>query len=125
MVDNEAFFGGNKRNLGVPRVGVIITDGHSGDDVLDPANRARENEITLFAVGVGGYDIDELNEIANDPDDVHRFEVPNFQTIENIRNTLVLSTCLGNETFSCYKIFNHAMLDCLLPPGYFYVITAL
>ncbi|XP_072027313.1 uncharacterized protein [Amphiura filiformis] len=96
-VSHPDLFGGVGRNS-VPRVCIVITDGLSHDDVQIPADNARDSYIILFAVGVGGYVIDELNMIANDPDEVYRFEVPTFQTIENIRNALALTTCLASGT---------------------------
>lgn len=36
---------------GVPRIGILITDGKSQDDVIPPAQRLREGGIELFAIG--------------------------------------------------------------------------
>ena len=92
-------FGGNggarPTSLNIPRVGVVITDGRSGDDVQGPSNSARAESITMFAIGVGGFDRDELNEIANDPDSMFVFEADNFNAISNIRNLVQTATCNG------------------------------
>jgi len=36
----------------VERIAVVITDGRSQDNVIGPANKAREAGVRLFAVGV-------------------------------------------------------------------------
>lgn len=36
---------------GVPKIGILITDGKSQDDVLPPAQSLREAGIELFAIG--------------------------------------------------------------------------
>ena len=83
----------------IPRVCIVITDGQSQDDVLTPANAARDpGGITLFAIGVGtGIDVDELNQIANDPDDKYRFEVGDFTVFNNIASLIAQQTCIGNK----------------------------
>ncbi len=35
----------------VPKIGILITDGKSQDDVLSPAQRLRDAGIELFAIG--------------------------------------------------------------------------
>lgn len=37
---------------GVPKIGILITDGKSQDDVKPPAKRLREAGIELFAIGM-------------------------------------------------------------------------
>lgn len=36
---------------GVPKVGILITDGKSQDDVIPPAESLRANGVELFAIG--------------------------------------------------------------------------
>ncbi|KAK3581063.1 hypothetical protein CHS0354_033849 [Potamilus streckersoni] len=55
----------------VPHVAILITNGASGsrDVVKLEAQRARDNGVTLYTIGVGGSaDMDELRDIASDPD---------------------------------------------------------
>ena len=77
---------------------IVITDGQSGDDVVIPANAARDpGGVTLFAIGVGnGIGVDELNEIANDPDDLYRFQVLDFSVFHQIASLISQETCNGN-----------------------------
>lgn len=36
---------------GIPKIGILLTDGKSQDDVIPPAQRLREAGIELFAIG--------------------------------------------------------------------------
>lgn len=36
----------------VPKIGILITDGKSQDDVIPPAQRLRDAGIELFAIGM-------------------------------------------------------------------------
>ncbi|XP_072041372.1 uncharacterized protein [Amphiura filiformis] len=87
--------GARPTSLNIPRVAVIITDGKSHDEVLGPANAARNSNITMFAIGVASYDQGELNEIANDPDAQFTFTADNFDVIENIRDLIGTAACRG------------------------------
>ena len=48
----QIFAGGGARGAQVPKVGVIITDGQSQDDVLAPATALRDADVRMYAVGV-------------------------------------------------------------------------
>lgn len=37
---------------GVPKIGILITDGKSQDDVIPPAKNLRDAGIELFAIGM-------------------------------------------------------------------------
>ena len=51
------------------RVLVVITDGTSIEDVLVPSDLLREMNVTILAVALGDwYDINQVHEIASDPD---------------------------------------------------------
>lgn len=39
----------------VPKIGILITDGKSQDDVLPPAESLRDAGVELFAIGIGGF----------------------------------------------------------------------
>ncbi|XP_072021860.1 uncharacterized protein [Amphiura filiformis] len=85
--------GARPRSLNIPRVAVIITDGQSQDQVLGPANDARNSMITIFAIGVASYDQGELNEIANDPDAQFTFTADNFDVIANLKALIGTAAC--------------------------------
>ena len=39
--------------VGVPKIGILITDGRSQDDVIPPAESLRKAGVELFAIGKG------------------------------------------------------------------------
>ncbi|XP_071793850.1 uncharacterized protein [Asterias amurensis] len=88
--------GARELEIGIPRVAVVITDGRSQgpDRVRVPADRAREEGIQIFAIGVtSSINEAELNAIANEPHDTYVFEVSNFDAIPNIGATLQDKAC--------------------------------
>ncbi|XP_072030497.1 uncharacterized protein [Amphiura filiformis] len=85
----------NGRKKSIPRVCIIITSEPSEDDVRQPAMDDREGQGgTLFAVGIGGnVSVDELNDIASDPDEKYRISVSSFNMLLNITNVLTHAVC--------------------------------
>lgn len=43
--------------VGVPKIGILITDGKSQDDVIPPAESLRNTGVELFAIGKDGHKI--------------------------------------------------------------------
>lgn len=41
--------------VGVPKIGILITDGKSQDDVIPPAESLRDAGVELFAIGENKY----------------------------------------------------------------------
>ena len=109
--------GARNREENVPRVGIVMTDGQSGDSVLEHANNARAEGITLFAIGIGsGIDESELRQIANDPDDTFVFQVNDFDVIENIRSLVSQEACegmLNNKNHWPYFFVRLFVFDCM------------
>ena len=98
MVDDLFGYNSGARNRqeNVPRIGIVMTDGQSKDEVLGPANAAREQDITLYTIGIGpNTDEQELKQIANDPDEKHVVRVNNYTDIDNIRYEISQNTCEG------------------------------
>lgn len=81
----------------VPRVMVLITDGKSSDSFKDPANKLKEADVEIFAVGVKDAVRSELEAIANAPADNHVFEVEDFDSFQRISKELTTSICLRIE----------------------------
>uniref|UniRef100_A0A672RGL2 Collagen alpha-1(XII) chain n=1 Tax=Sinocyclocheilus grahami TaxID=75366 RepID=A0A672RGL2_SINGR len=81
----------------VPRVMVLITDGKSSDSFKIPANKLREADVEIFAVGVKDAVRSELEAIANVPADNHVFEVEDFDSFQRISKELTTSICLRIE----------------------------
>ncbi|KAJ8395287.1 hypothetical protein AAFF_G00034890 [Aldrovandia affinis] len=73
---------------GVPKIGILITDGKSQDDVIPPAQSLRDAGIELFAIGVKNADENELKAIASPPDDTHVYNVADFTIMSSIIESL-------------------------------------
>ncbi|XP_065123394.1 collagen alpha-1(XII) chain isoform X2 [Paramisgurnus dabryanus] len=96
-VREKIFASGRGARDNVPRVMVLITDGKSSDSFKDPANKLRNADVEIFAVGVKDAVRSELEAIANAPADSHVFEVEDFDAFERISKELTTSICLRIE----------------------------
>ncbi|XP_036621893.1 collagen alpha-1(XXI) chain [Trichosurus vulpecula] len=76
------------------KIAVVLTDGKSQDEVKDAAEAARDNRITLFAIGVGSETEDaELRAIANKPSSTYVFYVEDYIAISKIREVIKQKLC--------------------------------
>uniref|UniRef100_A0A8C5R881 Collagen alpha-1(XII) chain n=1 Tax=Leptobrachium leishanense TaxID=445787 RepID=A0A8C5R881_9ANUR len=75
------------------KIGVLITDGKSQDDIVAPSKRLRDQGIELYAVGIKNADEAELKEIATDPDDIYVYNVADFSLLTNIVEDLTTNLC--------------------------------
>ncbi|NWX32185.1 CO6A3 protein, partial [Notiomystis cincta] len=82
---------GSRASGGVPQVIVVLTDGRPRDDVALPSSVLNSARVNLFAVGVQDAVEGELQEVAGEPLDTHRFNVENFTTLHGIVGDLVAS----------------------------------
>ncbi|XP_043922855.1 collagen alpha-1(XIV) chain isoform X2 [Protopterus annectens] len=82
---------------GVPKIGILVTDGKSQDDVIPPAKSLRDAGIELFAIGVKNADLNELKEIASDPDESHVYNVADFSIMNSIVEGLTKTVCTRVE----------------------------
>uniref|UniRef100_A0AAQ4PTZ0 Collagen alpha-1(XII) chain n=1 Tax=Gasterosteus aculeatus aculeatus TaxID=481459 RepID=A0AAQ4PTZ0_GASAC len=86
-----------KENVGMRpkarKIGVLITDGKSQDDVILNSQNLRDQGIELYAVGVKNADENELRSIATDPDSIHMFNVVDFGFLLEIVDTLTDNLC--------------------------------
>uniref|UniRef100_A0A8C5YKE6 Collagen type VI alpha 6 chain n=1 Tax=Marmota marmota marmota TaxID=9994 RepID=A0A8C5YKE6_MARMA len=78
---------GNK----VPCHLVILTNGMSKDSILEPANRLREENIRVYAIGVKEANQTQLREITGEEKRV--YYVHNFDALKDIRNQVVQEIC--------------------------------
>ncbi|KAM6973005.1 collagen alpha-1(XIV) chain [Aplochiton taeniatus] len=78
---------------GVPKIGILITDGKSQDEVDLPAQSLREAGIELFAIGVKNADENELKAIASPPQDTHVYNVADFAVMNDIVEGLTRTVC--------------------------------
>ncbi|XP_061650641.1 collagen alpha-1(XII) chain isoform X2 [Phyllopteryx taeniolatus] len=86
-----------KENVGMRpnarKIGVLITDGKSQDDVNVNSQRLREEGIELYAIGVKNADENELRSIATDPDDIHMYNVADFSFLLDIVDRITDNLC--------------------------------
>nr|XP_012997177.1 collagen alpha-1(XII) chain isoform X1 [Cavia porcellus] len=75
------------------KIGVLITDGKSQDDVEAPSKKLKDEGVELFAVGIKNADEDELKMIATDPDDIHAYNVADFESLSSIVDDLTTNLC--------------------------------
>ncbi|KAG7235269.1 hypothetical protein INR49_002875 [Caranx melampygus] len=78
---------------GVPKIGILITDGKSQDDVIPPAEILRNTGVELFAIGVKNADENELRSIASEPDNTHVYNVADFNIMSSIVEGLTRTVC--------------------------------
>ncbi|XP_012717523.2 collagen alpha-1(XII) chain isoform X4 [Fundulus heteroclitus] len=75
------------------KIGVLITDGKSQDDVIIASQSLRDQGIELYAIGVKNADENELRSIATDPDEIHMFNVADFSFLLDIVDNLSDNLC--------------------------------
>ena len=93
---NREGFSGNHRY--VPKIGIIVTDGEATDKIKTEAaaQKAKNNGITLFTVGIGSQiNTQELNKIASSPTQEHVFLVTEFNKLLSIVSSVAEGTCGG------------------------------
>uniref|UniRef100_A0A672IRA9 Collagen alpha-1(XII) chain n=1 Tax=Salarias fasciatus TaxID=181472 RepID=A0A672IRA9_SALFA len=86
-----------KENVGMRpkarKIGVLITDGKSQDDVIVNSQNLREEGIELYAIGVKNADENELRSIATDPDEIHMYNVADFSFLLDIVDRVTDNLC--------------------------------
>ncbi|XP_067337696.1 collagen alpha-1(XII) chain isoform X3 [Channa argus] len=75
------------------KIGVLITDGKSQDEVVEKSRKLRDRGIELYAIGVKNADENELRSIATDPDEIHMYNVNDFQFLLDIVDDLSENLC--------------------------------
>lgn len=78
---------------GVPHVAIVITDGESEDPVATAieAGMVHEAGITVFAIGVGVMNDDELHSIASSEELV--FTVESYEALKKLKDILAWEAC--------------------------------
>ncbi|XP_041832449.1 collagen alpha-1(XII) chain isoform X2 [Melanotaenia boesemani] len=75
------------------KIGVLITDGKSQDDIISNSQKLRDSGIELYAIGVKNADENELRSIASDPDEIHMYNVEDFRFLLDIVDDLTVNLC--------------------------------
>uniref|UniRef100_A0A674ERP8 Collagen alpha-1(XII) chain n=1 Tax=Salmo trutta TaxID=8032 RepID=A0A674ERP8_SALTR len=86
-----------KTNVGLRKdsrkIGVLITDGKSQDEIITNSQVLRDENIELYAIGVKNADENELRSIASDPDEIHMYNVNDFSFLLDIVDELTINLC--------------------------------
>lgn len=91
ILEAMRMFGEIEERPGVPKIMTLFTDGQSATGVSN-AWLAQAANITSFAIGIGGYNIIELVEIANN-DTEHVFTLDDFDGLTEFFGRLNSETC--------------------------------
>ncbi|XP_051954309.1 collagen alpha-1(XII) chain isoform X2 [Xyrauchen texanus] len=75
------------------KIGVLVTDGKSQDEIVVNSQKLRDSGIELYAVGVKNADENELRAIASDPDEIHMYNVNDFSFLLDIVDDLTDNLC--------------------------------
>ncbi|KAM6968128.1 collagen alpha-6(VI) chain [Aplochiton taeniatus] len=88
---------GSRAHLRVPQIAVVITDGESADDVVEPAKLLRKAGVIVFAISVGTEAAEELKAIANRPHERFLFSIDNYQGLQRLIQGLLQTVCISME----------------------------
>ena len=66
------------RDVNMHKIVVVVTDGGSDDNIAAPASALKEENVTIFSVGIDKYNLTQLNEMASDPDSGHVFAIDSY-----------------------------------------------
>ena len=87
-------------SLGFPKILVVLTDGRATDAVVTPSQNVRDRNIVIYAIGIGGYDLTQLNSIASSPSMDYIYLLTAFADLSGFASTLTASTCYQSQPIS-------------------------
>ncbi|XP_069574476.1 collagen alpha-6(VI) chain-like isoform X1 [Brachyistius frenatus] len=88
---------GSRAGKRVPQIAMVITDGESADDVIDPAQRLRDHGVIVFGIGVGQANLDELRSIASQPQHRFLFSIGSYEALQSLTDGLLKTVCVSME----------------------------
>ena len=80
---------------GVPKIAIVVTDGQSNDfdATVAAASSVHDADIIVYAVGVEGFNIVELQAIASEPENVYSISSFDVQGLRNLEQSLREEAC--------------------------------
>ena len=94
LFNDSSSSGARPVSAGIPRVVVLITDGRSNRySITQPAIDLHAAGVTVYSIGIGNYDIDELRFIASDPHADHVFLLESYTAAVFFTQVLRGTTC--------------------------------
>ncbi|MEE6502220.1 hypothetical protein FKM82_004446, partial [Ascaphus truei] len=94
---NYMFSTSNGRRANVPGVLVVLVDGASGDDVLEPAKSIKDTGIRLLAVGMNGADQEQLRRMVSSQSPRNVFFTKDVANLNTLVNGLAGALCTVTE----------------------------
>ncbi|XP_031610902.1 collagen alpha-6(VI) chain isoform X2 [Oreochromis aureus] len=91
---------GSRASQRVPQFAVVITDGDSTDDVVEPAKRLRDQGVIIFGIGVGEVNQQELESIVNLPAHHFLYTIDSYQALQRLTDSLLQTVCISVESLS-------------------------
>ncbi|KAM9309426.1 matrilin-2-like [Pholidichthys leucotaenia] len=88
--------GARPKDMHIPRIAMIVTDGRPQDTVEEIAAQARQAGIQIFAIGVGNVDMNMLKMIGSEPHSEHVYLVANFSQMETLISVFQSKLCGGS-----------------------------
>ncbi|KAL7372168.1 hypothetical protein ABVT39_011310 [Epinephelus coioides] len=76
---------------GVNKAVVVVTDGSGSDDAVVPAQKIRDNGVSLFVIGIGDVQKERLLQIAGSEE--HMIAVPSYEDLKYFEDVLVQMLC--------------------------------
>ena len=87
-------FGARPNSEGIPKIGVLITDGRANIYPLTYAAPAlKAAGVQVYTVGIGNIDLNELRFISSDPDNEHVFRLNSFNDAAGFVDFLSITAC--------------------------------
>ncbi|XP_010903530.2 collagen alpha-1(XIV) chain isoform X2 [Esox lucius] len=84
---------GSRSGQRVPQIAVVLTDGDSVDDVVEPAKELRQHGVNVYAIGVGEININKLKAIANRPSKYFLNSIRSFQVLQPLSQGALQTVC--------------------------------
>ena len=94
LFNDPSYSGARPASAGIPRVVVLITDGRSNTyNITQPAKDLQAAGVSVYSIGIGNYNLDELLLIATDPDIDHVFLLQSYTDAAFFTQLLRGTTC--------------------------------
>ncbi|XP_039593369.1 collagen alpha-6(VI) chain-like [Polypterus senegalus] len=82
---------GSRKNKGVQQILIVITDGDSQDSVEEPARDLRNDNIFMYAIGIGAVKQKQLDLISSTRETTYKLN--NFMELSNIKKRVTRDIC--------------------------------
>ena len=94
LFNDPSYSGARPASAGIPRVVVLITDGRSNTyNITQPAKDLQAAGVSVYSIGIGNYNLDELLLIATDPNIDHVFLLQSYTDAAFFTQLLRGTTC--------------------------------